>query len=1558
MRTSILSGFLFALALSFAVPCLSQESSQVSQAARLQKRDFVDSLLSLFGIEELIKFRDFYSREIKRLERERDLLRERAIRDAERFLAANPKSEHADKILIRLAHFYYQKASEQFEKDREAYDKQLEAYEEGLVAEPPGEEPKPDFSKAIENYQRIIKEFPASELYDDALYHLAVALDKSGRVEEARLLYERLVTDYPKSRYAPHAYIRLGEYYFNPPIKDLEKAIQYYKEVLKYRDTPRFDEALYKLGWSYYLLERYPEAISAFTLLVDDISHQPEWDPLKRYINPDLKQEAIEYMGVSFFEYGGLEMALDYMKAIGDRDYWADVLIKLGKVYKDDVEEYELAVKTYQAFLKLYPYHEKAPEVQRSIVKCARRLGDYEAVYLAQRQLFESYKPGSSWAEEIRKRMPDRADTVIAKAEQAAELALRENIGIMIASATQSNDLRLFQIAVSDCKRYLQYFPTDTNAYTVHWNMAFIMDAKLGWKEDAYFEYLKICNNYYQDRYRRLAARNAIVVAREAVEKEKAARADTTRKEATFAEMRQAARQEERLRQLRKIKPLELTVWEQRLIDAYNNFIKHFPDDKETAIALANAGALYFNKYHFSRALRYFNTLIERFPDSPEVINARYIVMESYFGKLDFPTAELVARELQESEAPPEVKAKARRRMAESIFLHAEMLAEEGKSVKAAAEYQRVVAEVPEVEFADLALFKAGVAFDSAKEFQRAVTAYTQLVESFPNSKYYLDALNNLALDYGELKEYRRAAQIYERIANSHPDSSKARDALYNASYYYVQAEDWDNAIRVNRLYIEKYPDAPDAKDLFFDMASYYLKLDQLENANEIYKAFAERYPNSPRSVEAYYRRGEYYMAQGRPEEAIREFDLAIAYNEKLKRSGLETNDYYAAEALFWKSEIQYREYEKIRFTLANFEEARRRKTELLKKLVAQYTRVATYGTVRLYQATFNVGKVYENYAETWLYQELPKLDETQRVVRQNQIFQVASDLFNRAFESYKNTLKVLRRLAENYKKAHPEIAEKPPSRVSVEDSTIRVANRWINLAGEKVSEMLFRMADLNYRSVENLLQAPLPEGLDELAALEYRNQVYKRALAPLVAKVLEAHVRNLEEADSLKLANLWVDRSRERIVEVLKILPLEYYNLIRESFETYLRYLREYVRIMRTGTEEETGAALDLAGTMLNLIDLGEAYAKTMITYFQETVEQLKRPEFGEQVRRQATAEFLEKLYYLALQFKSTADSCQAQRDYFERLLQKERKVAYEDAVYAFSDNYESLRGVAAYLCEVAYPLTQEEGADPLLGAKLTSLMVELNPARYVTELDLPVEELVISTDSTWRVALEAPEGWEEQGFNDSLWVSAVFWEKGEVGKPLGLDSLGVKAIGYPIQYDTLVVQKPVAKDTISQPDTTTVPPDTTSRDTLRVIYRLVPRRYPVLFFRKSFAINDIPLKADFLLQADDDVLVYFNGLKLFEEKSDALGWEVVHKMDVLDYLRSGGNLLAVRVTDTDTTGKGFRGLLRIRQIPRWRFVLEERKVAEEQQLRQREWEFYIFEKNRLPKTLLEGKK
>src|SRR5450755_3891239 len=88
----------------------------------------------------------------------------------------------------------------------------------------------PDYKAAVARYQDYLKTYPADPNNDRVLYQMARAYEQSGDLETALKTLDRLVKDYPTTRYASEAQFRRGELLFTA--KNYAEAEKAYSIVL------------------------------------------------------------------------------------------------------------------------------------------------------------------------------------------------------------------------------------------------------------------------------------------------------------------------------------------------------------------------------------------------------------------------------------------------------------------------------------------------------------------------------------------------------------------------------------------------------------------------------------------------------------------------------------------------------------------------------------------------------------------------------------------------------------------------------------------------------------------------------------------------------------------------------------------------------------------------------------------------------------------------------------------------------------------------------------------------------------------------------------------------------------------------------------------------------------------------------------------------------------------------------------------------------------------------------------------------------------------------------
>ena len=97
---------------------------------------------------------------------------------------------------------------------------------------------------------------------DQALFSYGFTLQSGKYMKEARAVYDKLLKNFPNSKYVPDAHLVFAEYYFDQA--QFADAEARYKVVLKFPSSSAYAYALYKLGYIHLALQRNQEALETF----------------------------------------------------------------------------------------------------------------------------------------------------------------------------------------------------------------------------------------------------------------------------------------------------------------------------------------------------------------------------------------------------------------------------------------------------------------------------------------------------------------------------------------------------------------------------------------------------------------------------------------------------------------------------------------------------------------------------------------------------------------------------------------------------------------------------------------------------------------------------------------------------------------------------------------------------------------------------------------------------------------------------------------------------------------------------------------------------------------------------------------------------------------------------------------------------------------------------------------------------------------------------------------------------------------------------------------------
>ncbi|MBI5608278.1 MAG: tetratricopeptide repeat protein [Deltaproteobacteria bacterium] len=277
-----------------------------------------------------------YQAQIDKLDQEQFDLRREAIARLESFIYRHRDHDvYTPDALFRLAELYYEDTIAAYNRASDNFAREMDLYNRGKLLDMPSDA-KRDFSRSIAIY-KYLHWVPEGTPMDPLSGKLAgIILDKRWpnhkqsdvamylqgfcefEMREADLKFEKKAVDtlaamedhYPKSRYVPEAWLRVGEIHFdNNEYEDAAKA--YGRAATKAKelgDNKNYSLALYKLGWSMFQLYKYADAVRYFQQLIefeDEVAaaNAAEKDETKKKKSGfDLRKEAIEYLAKSLAE--------------------------------------------------------------------------------------------------------------------------------------------------------------------------------------------------------------------------------------------------------------------------------------------------------------------------------------------------------------------------------------------------------------------------------------------------------------------------------------------------------------------------------------------------------------------------------------------------------------------------------------------------------------------------------------------------------------------------------------------------------------------------------------------------------------------------------------------------------------------------------------------------------------------------------------------------------------------------------------------------------------------------------------------------------------------------------------------------------------------------------------------------------------------------------------------------------------------------------------------------------------------------------------------------------
>ena len=641
--------------------------------------------------------------------------------------------------------------------------------------------------EAIKLYESLLSAYPKYERNDTVMYQLSRAYELEANPEQALGVLDKLVTQFPTSKWVTEAQFRRGELLFSATrYRDAEGA---YAAVIEAgANSGYYEQGLYKHGWSLFKQGRGEESVVSFLkvidrVLVDNGKLRPR-ESLERPAR-ELTDDAFRAVAITYYDADGPESLDAALRPRGDPVYAHLLYENLGNLYMEK-ERYQDAALAYEAFAKRRPDDRFAPSLQVRTIEAYEK-GGFASLVLEGKQAFvERYAFGSPfWQQRTVNDAPEVAALLQSNQRDLAEY--------YHAQAQKGKKPEDFAAAARWYRALLDSFPQDAEAPATRYLLAEVL-FESGQFAAAAKEYERTAYDYPQHAKSAQAGYAALVAY--------------DKHEPTISGESKA-------------------LWHRQGIESSLMFATSFPEHPESARVMTKADERLFALSDFDRVIEVSQQILERRPpvESSYQRTASTLLAHSLFDRGRFPEAEAAYVRVQGFLSPNDKdRAAIEERIAASIYKQAEAKQSAGDANGAVNDFLRVAMLAPNSKVRANAEFDAASILVKTQQWERAAEVLEAFRRHYPNHELAPEVTRSLAVAYLETGRASESASEFERIAARLEEPADVRrEALWQAASLYEKGGSQANTARTYAIYVKQFPapldPAQSARQKLADMA-------------------------------------------------------------------------------------------------------------------------------------------------------------------------------------------------------------------------------------------------------------------------------------------------------------------------------------------------------------------------------------------------------------------------------------------------------------------------------------------------------------------------------------------------------------------------------------------------------------------------------------------------------------------------------------------------------------------------------------------------------------------
>jgi tetratricopeptide (TPR) repeat protein len=678
--------------------------------------------------------------------------------------------------------------------------------------------------KAVKTYKGLtdndaFRNYPKMDM---ALFYYGYTLQGGKYMKEARAVYDKLLKNYPNSKYVPEAHLAFADYYFEQG--QLADAEARYKQVLKFPKSGAYWYAMYKMGWIHLNLSRFQDALETFF----QVAQATKNDKKNEILNRAAKKDFVR----AYSEIGKADKAYDAFKRV-DQQYAFTMMKLLADFYMEQGKS-DKGIYTYRELMKIAS---KDKEV------C---LWQYNVAHLT------LSLPGASNADKVKeienlnKLWGALKGTKTLPAAEAQEC--HDNAAAMsgeLARAYHSESAKTknpetLAYAEKLYKVYLDVFPDAPDYAQTQYYYAELLWSRAEseknprlqtelWENAAVAFTDVVKTGKLDGKLTKEAAYAAVLGWKNALNVDPRAK-----QQAAIDEKKDGGKDKKEDLTAKPIPPREEKML--AAFDIYINYIKDPKDDELVGMKFLKAN-IYRRYNQWDKALPLFHEILDKHRDHETAEYAANLLLDTYNRLQRYDDMLALADKLNKDpkflEGKEDLAAVLKKLKAQSMRKKAEKTEAEAKAEKDFAKYVLcgqayldIYNANPEAADNDEVLYNAGVCFEEGRSIGVAISMYNLLKKYYPNSKITARATARLGKAFGDIAFYDRAAEELEKYAVKYAGEKDAHDAMSDAVFYRKGIGDDAKAIEDTKYYIKTFGNKKpaEAANASFSLVSIYEK--------------------------------------------------------------------------------------------------------------------------------------------------------------------------------------------------------------------------------------------------------------------------------------------------------------------------------------------------------------------------------------------------------------------------------------------------------------------------------------------------------------------------------------------------------------------------------------------------------------------------------------------------------------------------------------------------------------------------------------------------------------